>query len=57
MKALSKSLPGKALPRPTEQTPSAIEKTIERINKAGITDIFLEAYFHGKLCRGYQLHR
>lgn len=34
--------------RPTEQTPSAIEKTIERIHKAGITDIFLEVYFHGK---------
>lgn len=34
--------------RPTEKTPEQIVKTIERINSAGITDIFLETYFHGK---------
>lgn len=34
--------------RPVETTPEAIEKTVERICEAGITDIFLETYFHGK---------
>lgn len=34
--------------RPVETTPSDIEKTIKRIHNAGITDIFLETYFHGK---------
>lgn len=34
--------------RPTEKTSSKIVKTIERIHNAGITDIFLETYFHGK---------
>ena len=34
--------------RPVEKTPSQIEKTVERIKDAGITDIFLETYFHGK---------
>ncbi len=34
--------------RPTEKTPEQIVKTLERINSAGITDIFLEAYYHGK---------
>lgn len=34
--------------RPVETTPHQIEKTIERMNDAGITDIFLETYFHGK---------
>ncbi len=34
--------------RPIETTPELIEKTIERIHETGITDIFLETYFHGK---------
>ena len=34
--------------RPTEKTPHEIEKAIERLQNAGITDIFLETYFHGK---------
>ena len=34
--------------RPVEKTPSQIEKTVERMEDAGITDIFLETYFHGK---------
>lgn len=34
--------------RPTETTPEKISKTVERIYNAGITDIFLETYFHGK---------
>lgn len=34
--------------RPTENTPEKIEETVKRIYNAGITDIFLETYFHGK---------
>ena len=34
--------------RPVEKTPEAIVKTVERIANTGITDIFLETYFHGK---------
>ena len=34
--------------RPKETTNSEIVKSIERIYSAGITDIFLETYFHGK---------
>lgn len=34
--------------RPVEKTPSQIEKTVERMKEAGLTDIFLETYFHGK---------
>ena len=34
--------------RPTETTPHQIEKTVERMKDAGITDIFLETYYHGK---------
>ena len=34
--------------RPTETSESDIEKTIKRLSNAGITDIFLETYFHGK---------
>lgn len=34
--------------RPVENTPEKIEKTIERLHSAGITDIFLETYYHGK---------
>ena len=34
--------------RPTETTPHQIEKTVERMKNAGITDIFLETYYHGK---------
>ncbi len=34
--------------RPVEKTPYAIEKTVERIANSGITDVFLETYFHGK---------
>ena len=34
--------------RPTETTPHQIQKTIERMKDAGITDIFLETYYHGK---------
>ena len=34
--------------RPTENTQHKIEKTLDRLQNAGITDIFLETYFHGK---------
>ena len=34
--------------RPYEQSPEQIEHTIKRIHEAGITDIFLETYYHGK---------
>ena len=34
--------------RPTETSKHEIEKTIEKIKEAGLTDIFLETYFHGK---------
>ena len=34
--------------RPVEKNESEISKTIDRLAKAGITDIFLETYFHGK---------
>lgn len=33
--------------RPTEHTPEQIESTIDKIKDAGITDIFLETYYHG----------
>lgn len=34
--------------RPVEKNESEIEKTLERLSDAGITDVFLETYFHGK---------
>ncbi len=34
--------------RPVETASDDITKTVERLNSAGITDIFLETYFHGK---------
>lgn len=34
--------------RPTETTPEAIIASIDRIKAAGIDNIFLETYFHGK---------
>ncbi len=34
--------------RPVENTEDAITRTVERIHESGITDIFLETYFHGK---------
>ncbi len=34
--------------RPVEKSEEEIEKTIEKLSDAGITDIFLETYFHGK---------
>lgn len=34
--------------RPVENTPAEIEKTVSKLANAGITDIFLETYFHGK---------
>lgn len=34
--------------RPVEKTKHEIQKTIDKISQAGITDIFLETYFHGK---------
>lgn len=34
--------------RPTEKTEDSIIATLNRIKKAGISDIFLESYFHGK---------
>ncbi len=34
--------------RPVEKSPEQIEKTLERVQSSGITDIFLETYFHGK---------
>lgn len=34
--------------RPVENTPEKIEKTVERMYNAGITDIFLETFYHAK---------
>lgn len=34
--------------RPTETTPEAVVASIEKIKAAGIDNIFLETYFHGK---------
>ena len=34
--------------RPTEKSASAITATLDRLNNAGITNVFLETYFHGK---------
>ena len=34
--------------RPTEHNENEIKKTIEKLKETGITDIFLETYFHGK---------
>ena len=34
--------------RPTEKTEEDIEATLNRLKKAGIDNIFLETYFHGK---------
>lgn len=34
--------------RPVEHSPEEIEKTVARIHESGITDIFLETYYHGK---------
>ena len=34
--------------RPVERTPEEIVKTIDRLHDSGLTDIFLETYFHGK---------
>ncbi len=34
--------------RPVETNPVDIRKTLDRISSSGITDIFLETYFHGK---------
>lgn len=34
--------------RPVETNQHQIEKTVERMYNAGITDIFLETYYHGK---------
>ena len=34
--------------RPTETNQNKIEKTLDRLQNAGITDVFLETYFHGK---------
>lgn len=34
--------------RPTETTPEAVVASIEKIKSAGIDNIFLETYFHGK---------
>ncbi|MFI3301000.1 MAG: family 10 glycosylhydrolase [Candidatus Gastranaerophilales bacterium] len=34
--------------RPTEKSEREIEKTLDRIQKTGISDLFLETYFHGK---------
>lgn len=34
--------------RPVEKSRAEIEKTVSRIADSGITDIFLETYFHGK---------
>ncbi len=34
--------------RPVEDTPEKIEKTVERMYNTGITDIFLETFYHGK---------
>ena len=53
-KALATVLP--ALPnelkgvwiRPTEKTAAQIAKTIEKMDEAGVSDIFLETFYHGK---------
>lgn len=34
--------------RPTEKTPEAIIATLDKLQAAGINNIFLETYFHGK---------
>lgn len=34
--------------RPTETTPEEIVKTIDHLQNIGITNVFLETYFHGK---------
>lgn len=34
--------------RPIETNKNDIERTVEKIKSAGLTDIFLETYFHGK---------
>ncbi len=34
--------------RPVERTPESIKNTVQRISDSGITDIFLETYYHGK---------
>lgn len=34
--------------RPTETTAGQIKSTLDRIEKAGINNVFLETYFHGK---------
>lgn len=34
--------------RPVEKNESEIEKTVKKLQETGITDIFLETYFHGK---------
>lgn len=34
--------------RPTEKSETEIQKTLERLSNTGITDIFLETYYHGK---------
>ncbi|MDD3435627.1 MAG: family 10 glycosylhydrolase [Candidatus Gastranaerophilales bacterium] len=52
--ALANALPYKAdelkgvWVRPTETTPEAITATLDRIKSAGIDNVFLETYFHGK---------
>ncbi len=33
--------------RPTENSPSQIQKTLDTLKNAGISDIFLETYYHG----------
>lgn len=35
--------------RPVEDTPEKIEKSIAKMHNAGITDIFLETFFHGSV--------
>ena len=34
--------------RPTEKTPTAIAESVRKIKNAGIDNIFIETYFHGK---------
>ena len=34
--------------RPVENSPEKIEKTVEKMYNAGISDIFLETFYHGK---------
>ncbi len=34
--------------RPTEKTPAEITATLNRLNSAGINNVFLETYYHGK---------